>query len=66
MTSGIIDESADSPVKKLLKFQGTGIWKGDLADMRRDSLPSVTACGNGDSGRPSDKDHATEKPPRVK
>jgi hypothetical protein len=63
MTSGIFDESADSPVKKILKFQGLGIWSGDLAEMRRDSPPSLTRSGNGDFPQPTGEDQSAEKPP---
>jgi hypothetical protein len=61
MTSGIIDESADGPIKKLLKFQGWGIWSGDLAEMRRDSPPDLEPTENDDSCRPSAEDHSSEK-----
>jgi hypothetical protein len=63
MTSGVIDEGTDSPIKKLLKFQGSGIWSGDLAEMRRDSQPSVTHCENDDSGRPAPDDSPAKKQP---
>jgi DNA-directed RNA polymerase specialized sigma24 family protein len=46
MTSGIIDESAiaealrlgepGEAIKRLLRFQGLGIWHGDLSEMRGD------------------------------
>jgi len=46
MTSGIIDESAIAEalrlgepceaIKRLLRFQGLGVWHGDLSEMRRD------------------------------
>jgi len=63
MTS-IIDESADSPIKKLLKFQGLGIWSGDLAEMRRDSTLDVATTECGDSCQPSVEDRSSEKPTR--
>jgi RNA polymerase sigma factor (sigma-70 family) len=47
MTSGIIDESAIAEAlrlshpgeraKQILNLQGLGLWRGDLAEMRRDS-----------------------------
>jgi RNA polymerase sigma factor (sigma-70 family) len=46
MTSGIIDESAiaealrlkepGEAIKRLLRFQGLGLWHGDLSEMRGD------------------------------
>jgi RNA polymerase sigma factor (sigma-70 family) len=46
MTSGIIDESAiaealrlgepGEAIKRLLRFQGLGVWHGDLSEMRGD------------------------------
>jgi RNA polymerase sigma factor (sigma-70 family) len=54
-----VDESAvvealrlgepDERVKKILSLQGRGVWRGDLADMRRDSPRRAAADSNGPS-----------------
>ena len=53
MTSGIIDESAiaealslgepGEAIKRLLRFQGLGLWHGDLSEMRGDVPRSSSA-----------------------
>src|SRR3954454_8936184 len=54
MTSGIIDESAivealrlrepGEAIKRLLRFQGLGIWHGDLSEMRGDVTRSPASA----------------------